>query len=82
MSATTAAFREATIFTIDTLMFRNLDVIEQVRSGKSSFVTHLFLPISSSISFMSGSYGEPPRLVRKGTILNGETMLLTTMVKD
>ena len=49
--------------------------------GWPSFAYHALLSISLSTSFMSGSYIEPFRLLRKYKVENGDTELSTQIVK-
>ena len=49
--------------------------------GWPSFACHALLSISLSTSFMSGSYTEPFRLLRKYKVEKGEAKLSTQIVK-
>ena len=75
------AWFAAVIVTIDCKRCLTFPATRWALKGWQSFACHALLLISLSTSFMSGSYTEPFRLFRKYKVENGDTELLTQIVK-
>ena len=80
MALATALFA-AVIVAIDCNRRLTFPAMKQALRGWPSFAYHALLSISLSTSFMSGSYTEPFRLLRKYKVEKGEAELFTQIVK-
>ena len=79
--ALATAYFATVIVAIDYNRRLTFPTTRQALRGWPSFACHALLSISLSTSFMSGSYTEPFRLLKKYKVKNGDIELSTQIVK-